>query len=150
MDKKPIEIYKTFIDGVVDLRPGVYPSWILGDGWPKLPDNEKVNKVLSELSPEQKQVFAYISQASRDDGIHDVLVYLTDQINIEGVEILKDGIKMAVEPFDSGMHYDWVCRKEGDQWLILNSFMKLSIGSALTEPMGRIFEYSLELTNKGL
>lgn len=111
-----MEIYKAFIDDLVERNPSIYSRWIMGDSWPKTEDDQLVNKVLGELSQEQKMVFAQIAQSSREDGIHDVLVYLTDQVNLEGLEIVKEGVKMAVEPFDSGMHYDWVCRREGDQW----------------------------------
>nr|WP_285891325.1 DUF6547 family protein [Paenibacillus pasadenensis] len=114
-------MYKEFIDDLVELRPSVYPRWITGNGWPKTVENEKINKVLSELTKEQKEVVALIAQSARDSGIHDVLVYLTDQINLEGLEIAKNGIKMAAEPYDSGMHYDWVCRREGDSWPDQNS-----------------------------
>jgi hypothetical protein len=116
MGKEALELYKEFIDDLVELRPSVYPRWITGNGWPKTAENEKINKVLSELTKEQKEVIALIAQSARDSGIHDVLVYLTDQINLEGFEIAKNGIKIATEPFDSGMHYDWVCRREGDSW----------------------------------
>lgn len=116
MDREALELYKTFIDDLVKLRPGVLPRWIMGDGWPKTVENEKVNKVLGELTTEQKEVFALIAQSARDGGIHDVLVYLTDQINLEGFEIAKNGVKMATEPFGSEMYFDWVCRREGDEW----------------------------------
>jgi len=61
---------------------------------------------MSELTTEQKEVIALNAQSARDGGIHDVLVYLTVQINLEGLEIVKNGTKMPIEPFDSGMHYD--------------------------------------------
>lgn len=121
MEKQALELYKEFIDDLVELRPSVYPRWIMGNGWPKTVENEKINNVLSELTKEQKEVIALIAQSARDSGIHDVLVYLTDQINLEGFEIVKNGIKMATEPFESGMHYDWVCRREGDSWPDQNS-----------------------------
>jgi hypothetical protein len=116
MEKQALELYKGFIDDLVELRPSVLSRWITGNGWPKTAENEKINKVLSELTTEQKEVIALIAQSARDSGIHDMLVYLTDQINLEGLEIVKNDVKMATDPFDSGMHYDWVCRREGDSW----------------------------------
>lgn len=118
MDQQSEELYKTFIDDLVRLRPCVDTRRINGDGWPKNgdPENEKINKVLSELTPEQKEVFAMIAQSARDGGIHDVLVYLGDEINLDGLQIVKNGVKMAKEPFGSDMHFDWVCRREGDPW----------------------------------
>ncbi|MGO4500088.1 DUF6547 family protein [Paenibacillus sp. 2RAB27] len=116
MDNKELEFYKTFIDDLVELRPAVYSRRIMGNGWPRTVENERINKVLAELSLEQKEVFALIAQSARDGGIHDVLVYLTKQINLAGLEIAKNGIKMTKEPFGSEMYFDWVCRKEGDAW----------------------------------
>jgi hypothetical protein len=121
MEKQALELYKGFIDDLVELRPYVLPHWIMGNGWPKTVENEKINKVLSELTTEQKEVIALIAQSACDGGIHDVLVYLTDQINLEGLEIVKNDVKMETDPFDSGMHYDWVCRREGDSWPDQNS-----------------------------
>lgn len=116
MDHKELEIYKTFVDDLVKISPGVYSKWIMGNGWPKTDVNEKINKLLSELTMEQKEVLSFIVQSARDGGIHDVLVYLTDQINVEGLEMTKNGVKMATESFGSEMYYDWVCRREGDSW----------------------------------
>ncbi|WP_227872271.1 DUF6547 family protein [Paenibacillus albus] len=121
MGTQELELYKRFIDDLVEFRPGVLPRWIKGNGWPNTVENQKINKVLSELTAEQKEIVALIAQSARDGGIHDVLVYLTDQINLEGLEIVKNGIIMETEPFDSGMHYDWVCRREGDSWPNQNS-----------------------------
>ncbi|WP_435163527.1 DUF6547 family protein [Paenibacillus glycanilyticus] len=116
MEKQAIERYKEFIDDLVVLRPSVYPRWIMENGWPDKVENERINRVLSGLTTEQKEVITMIAQSARDGGIHDVLVYLTDQINLEGLEIVKNGVKLATEPFDSSMPYDWVCRREGDSW----------------------------------
>ncbi|MFD1130770.1 DUF6547 family protein [Paenibacillus sp. PDC88] len=120
MEKQAVELYKEFIDDLVEIRECVLSEWIKQNSWPNTNENEEINKVLSELSTEQKEVFALIAQSARESGIHDVLVYLTDQISIGGLEIYKNDIKLATEPFDSGMHYDWVSRKEGDIWPDLN------------------------------
>ncbi|WP_187768059.1 DUF6547 family protein [Paenibacillus sp. PL91] len=69
MEEQALELYKEFIDDLVELRPSVYPRWITGNGWPKTEENEKINRVLSELTKEQKEVIALIVQSARDSGI---------------------------------------------------------------------------------
>jgi hypothetical protein len=43
------------------------------------PENKSINKLLNELTPEQKEVVAQMLQQARDGGIHDVLVYLHNE-----------------------------------------------------------------------
>jgi hypothetical protein len=38
-------------------------------------------------------------QDARDGGIHDVLAYLTDEINLGGLRLVKNGVELAVEPY---------------------------------------------------
>ncbi|MEK4661450.1 DUF6547 family protein [Priestia sp. FSL H7-0729] len=115
-DSIRVQNYKDFIDGLVEIRPGVLSRWVLTTGWPKTEENIKVNEFIGSLSEEQKQLLAQIIQQSRDGGIHDVLVYLNDEINLNGMKITKNDIEIAKEPFDSEMYFDWVCRREGDPW----------------------------------
>lgn len=98
-----LQNYKDFIDGLVKIRPGVLSRWVLTTGWPTTEENIKVNEFIGSLSEEQKQLLAQIIQQSRDGGIHDVLVYLNDEINLNGMKLIKNGIKIAKEPFDSEM-----------------------------------------------
>lgn len=116
MKDQPLELYKAFVDDLVERSPGPYARWIMEKGWPETEENARVNKVLQELTLEQKEVFALVAQSSRDGGIHDVLVYLSEQINLNGMDISFGGVAMAKEPFDTELYYDWVCRREGDVW----------------------------------
>jgi len=111
-----LQNYKDFIDGLVEIRPGVLSRWVLTTGWPKTEENLKDNEFIGSLSEEQKQLLAQIIQQSRDGGIHDVLVYLNDEINLNGMKLIKNDIEIAKEPFDSKMYFDWVCRREGAPW----------------------------------
>ncbi|BBH20421.1 hypothetical protein Back11_17660 [Paenibacillus baekrokdamisoli] len=111
-----LQNYKDFIDGLVDIRLSVLSNWVLTKGWPKTEENSKINEFINGLSQDQKQILAHIIQQSRDGGIHDVLVFLTDEININGLKLIKNETEMAKEPFDSEMYYDWDCRREGDPW----------------------------------
>lgn len=66
-------------------------------GWLKTEENIKVNEFIGSLSEEQKQLLAQIIQQSRDGGIHDVLVYLNDEINLNGMKLIKNDIEIAKE-----------------------------------------------------
>jgi len=80
----PLDEYKKFIDDLVHIRPSVLARVIRQQG--KLGGSlaTQSNSLLSELSPEQKEIVAQLVQHGRDSGIHDTLAYLTDQINLSG------------------------------------------------------------------
>jgi hypothetical protein len=105
-----LEKYKAFIDHLVEIRPSALVRWVKENGWPQLPENQKLNQLLEQLTPEQKEVVAQMVQQGRDDGIHDTLVALS------GVDLIQENIVFAVEPYGTPLHYDWVCRREGDEW----------------------------------
>lgn len=111
-----LTLYKQFIDDLVTLRPTILARWVKEKGWPNQPENKGINKLLGELTPEQKDVLAQMLQQARDGGIHDVLVYLTDENKLEELRLVKNGVELAVEPYGTEMYYDWVCRSEGDEW----------------------------------
>ncbi len=92
---KSLQNYKDFIDELVEIRPGVLSRWVLTNGWPKTEENIKVNEFIGSLSEEQKQILAQIIQQSRDGGIHDVLVFLNDEINLNGMKLMKNDIEIV-------------------------------------------------------
>lgn len=59
---------------------------------------------------------AEIIQRARDGGIHDTLVSLNDEAAIRGLRFVRDGVELAVQPFDTEMYYDWMARVEGHAW----------------------------------
>ena len=111
--------YKRFIDDLVDLRPCVSSQWVLeGRRWPEInddPENMAINSFVDSLDEEQKKTLAKMLNDAFDSGIHDVLSYL-DNESTEGLRICKKGKELPLEPFDTEMHYDFVCRSEGDEW----------------------------------
>ena len=108
--------YQQFIDALVKIRPAVEARWATGKGWPKQPKNATINQLLSHLSSNEKDALAQIIQQARDGGIHDVLAYLQDQINLAGLRLARNEIELAIQPYGTEMYYDWVCRGEGDDW----------------------------------
>ncbi len=112
----PLQLYKNLIDGLVSRRKGVLGVWIRERGWPDLPENRKFNKLLAQLTPEQRQVVADIAAQARDGGIHDTLVHLHDRICIDGLRLVQRGVELPVEPFDTQLYWDWTARCQGADW----------------------------------
>ncbi|WP_228728383.1 DUF6547 family protein [Brevibacillus composti] len=113
---KNLDRYKAFIDDLVKLRPCVESVWVQENAWPRLPQNEPINQLLDVLTSEQKSILSAMLQQARDGGIHDTLAYLNERITLDGLQIVVQGSELPVEPFDTELHYDWVCRTQGDEW----------------------------------
>jgi hypothetical protein len=64
MDERLVE-YKNFIDDLVMMRPDVLVRWVKEEGWSQLPETKPLNKLLAELTPEQKDVVAQMVQQAR-------------------------------------------------------------------------------------
>ncbi len=113
----PLSEYKKLIDDLVQRRPSVTARAIKHQGRLHPSDrNEEVNRLLAQLSSEQKEVVAQLIQQGRDGGIHDALAYLTDAINLEGHRLWRNGVELAVEPYGTEMYFDWLARLTGDDW----------------------------------
>ncbi len=52
---KELELYKAFIDGLVERKDSITARWVKGDGFPKTEDNKAKNDFLATLTPEQKE-----------------------------------------------------------------------------------------------
>ncbi|WP_437877894.1 DUF6547 family protein [Sorangium sp. So ce513] len=116
-----IEKYREFVDELVERREGVLPEWILGKGWPPLPENEQINAFLSRLTADEKEIVARIAREARDDGIHDTLVFLQEQMDLKNLRLIMDGVELPVSPFDTEIFWDWVARADGAPWPALPS-----------------------------
>ena len=115
---KRLSNYHQFIDSLVKLKDGVLGHWITEKGFPDLEENKTINEFLSRMTIQDKKIIASLVEQSRLGGIHDVLVFIQDQINTEEVKIYKEGIELANEPYGTTMYWDWTCRCEGDEWPI--------------------------------
>lgn len=112
---KGLEYYKVFIDGLVEQRDGVEGKRIVGKGYPDNEENKPYNELLALLTPEQKEVLAKMVQKARLGGIHDTLAYINELMDCDGLVISRNGEILPHDRFES-MHYDFVCRCEGDEW----------------------------------
>ena len=68
---KELELYKAFIDGLVEREDSMTARWVKGDGFPKTEDNKVKNDFLATLTPEQKGIIAEMLQDEHIAGIHD-------------------------------------------------------------------------------
>ena len=88
---KELELYKAFIDGLVERKDSMTALWVKGDGFPKTEDNKAKNELLAALTPEQKGVLAEMLQDEHIAGIHDTLAYINEMMDLEGLELHQDG-----------------------------------------------------------
>lgn len=112
---KGLEYYKNFIDGLVEQKNGVDGKRILGKGYPNNEENQPYNELLASLTTEQKEVLAKLVQKARLGGIHDTLAYINEMMDCDGLVLSKNGEPFPYDEFES-MHYDFICRCEGDEW----------------------------------
>ena len=88
---KELELYKAFIDGLVERKDSITARWVKGDGFPKTEDNKAKNDFLATLTPEQKGIIAEMLQDEHIAGIHDTLAYINEMMDLEGLELHQDG-----------------------------------------------------------
>ena len=112
---KGLELYKSFIDGLVEQKDSVDSRRILGNGFPDTEENKPYNELINSLTSEQKEVLAQLVQKSREGGIHDTLAYMNEMMDCDGLVLSQDGETFIYDEFDS-MHYDFISRCEGDEW----------------------------------
>ena len=113
----PQEAYKAIIDSFVDLmnynvradavrRPGVYLGWAGERG---------VKKFVNSLDASQRKVLARMLEHARDGAIHDVAAQLDGWLSGDDICLTFRGKKIPIDTYAT-MHYDYVCRREGDEW----------------------------------
>lgn len=112
---KGLELYKAFIDGLVERKNGVEAKRIMGKGYPQNEDNKAINELLGVLTSEQKEVLAKMVQDARIGGIHDTLAYIDEMMDCDELVLSQEGENYPYDHFES-MHYDFICRCEGDEW----------------------------------
>ncbi len=112
---KGLELYKAFIDGLVERKGCVESRWIMDGGYPQIDDNEALNQLLAVLSTQQRAILAKIVEDARSGGIHDTLAYMDEMMDCGGLLLSQDGEAYPHDHFES-MHYDFICRSEGDEW----------------------------------
>ena len=112
---KELELYKIFIDGLVERKDSMTARWVKGDGFPKTEDNKAKNELLTTLTPEQKGIIAEMLQDEHIEGIYTTLAYINKMMDLDGLELHQDGEAYSNDYFES-LHYDFISRCDGDEW----------------------------------
>jgi uncharacterized protein DUF6547 len=109
----PLEEYKAFIDGLV--HPSRFAQWARQGRWPDYETNlpaEQVNELLSELTPERRELLARMLERAEDVGTLGVLYRL------DSYRLSRQGVELP-SPFPYGLTSlwgSWSSRKKGDGW----------------------------------
>lgn len=117
-----LDYYKEFVDKCVDLLHKEYGGCINARMMrEKKRKNEgslsaKYNAFLDILNDEQLELLADLLDDTHSSAIHDFLVMMEDEMCLNDLRIIKNGVELPVDPFGSEIYYDWVCRREGDEW----------------------------------
>ncbi len=116
----PLEEYQAFIDGLLGWpRHSVIARWVRewGTDLPKTyQPPEEFHQKMCLFTPEQRQVMADMLQEEHESGVHSVLAYLTDKINIDGLRLSRNGVELAIEPYGAEMYWDWRQRCMEGTW----------------------------------
>ena len=111
----PLEEYKAFIDALV--RPSRFAQWARRGPWPDYETDlpaEQVNELLSELTPERRELLARMLERAEDSGTLAVL-YLLD---VRSYRLSRESVELP-HPFPYGqtsLWGSWSYRKRGDAW----------------------------------
>ena len=87
---KELELYKAFIDGLVERKDSITARWVKGNGFPKTEDNKAKNELLATLTPEQKSIIAEMLQDEHIAGIHTTLAYINKMMDLDGESYPND------------------------------------------------------------
>jgi hypothetical protein len=77
---------------------------------------KELNHLMAQLTNEQRQTIAEMLQATHDEGMFAVLAYLSDEINLRGLRLTRNGVELAVEPYSTELYWDWTARRDGAAW----------------------------------
>lgn len=113
--KKQLELYKSFVDGLVERKESITARRVLSEGLPNTADNAQDNQVLSTMSKEQRELVAKLLTQERISGMHDTLSYINELMDLEDLKLIQYGEALDNNNFES-LHYDFMCRLEGDEW----------------------------------
>ncbi len=117
--------YKNFVDELVELsRVEVIAARIREYGHSErtndadLPLEEKEQKrkeLFLSLLPQQKEIIAELLDESYSSAIHDVACFLDSKFCSDELKMIWKGENVSSSPYAT-MHFDFVCRQEGDAW----------------------------------
>lgn len=129
-----LDFYKEFVDRCVDLLGKKYGGCINARCMrekKRMHDDSatsKYNVFFDILSDEQLELLAEYLDNTFQAAIHDFLAMFYDNyLNDDNIKLIKANndvelrlpdncIEMPVDPFDTEIYYDFICRCSGDNW----------------------------------
>jgi hypothetical protein len=112
----PLDNYKSINDALAQLAC-VHSHWVQEHRrWPESPDCAGINDFISTLNDAQRQTLARLLDDAYSAGIHDTLAFLNDQIASHRLRLLVNDLDLPVTPLGTTLHWDYVCRRQGDPW----------------------------------
>jgi hypothetical protein len=114
---RPAEVYKQIIDQLVERSPSLGARLVAEQGiYSKAPALHALNSLVERLTPEERALLSQMLTQERFSAIHDVLAAITWWIDCRDVALTYRGEPMPVQLSGTGLHGDYVGRKDDWQW----------------------------------
>ena len=109
--------YREFVDALAARRECTLAKRVAeGAAWPATSELSEFNTLIAELSLEQRAKVARLLAMSREGGIHDALVVLSERMERNGLRLVEGGIELPHEPNGTEIYFDWAARCAGEAW----------------------------------
>lgn len=109
--------YHDLVDTLVARKDCVLAQRVLdGSAWPASSKLSQFNSLLAGLDPMQREQIAALLTMSREGGIHDALVVLSERMNLRGLRLVEGENQLPHEPHGTEIYFDWVARCSGEAW----------------------------------
>jgi hypothetical protein len=120
--RQPVDAYKAIIDQLVnETTHSVTQQLVTERGFfLETSDNAVFNPLVRSLTPEQRRLLGDMLLQERWGAIHDVLAVLTNWMSSagssDGLAFTFEGEPMPVDLSGTGLHGDFVGRRQGWEW----------------------------------
>jgi len=114
---KPIDEHKALVEAMIKRTPSIGADLIRKDGvFSKAKNHVHLNSLVAKLGAEEREVLAQILELEKQDGIVEVLAYLSEVCILDGVKLIKNGIEIPSEPFGYTLPEEYITllQNEGD------------------------------------
>ena len=112
---KGAKIYRQMIDEAVEKSKKCVAASIVQKGEAKGGDAEKLNKIFSKLTEEERKVLAKFVLDSYSDGMYDLICDIEWYIDCKDMKITVEGEELPTTRYE-GLGNDYIGRREGWEW----------------------------------
>ncbi len=111
----PIEEHKDIINKLVRRTDSISANLVRKEGiFTKSKNEQNLNALVQRLNEDDRELLAQMLQKERIGGIHDVLVVINEECDINGLKLVKDGGEIPHEPFGYTMFQEYITLLDGD------------------------------------